>query len=86
MRRFGGAAPRTPLPKGVGMASALVMGVAWLPGGIGASLTGFIADRSSLETGLQSLIIALLIGTVCAIAYPFFFRQAVSGKLLPDAR
>lgn len=62
-------------PRGVGMASALVMGVGWLPGGIGASSTGFIADQSSLTVGLQSLVIPPILGALCALAYAAIYRQ-----------
>jgi FSR family fosmidomycin resistance protein-like MFS transporter len=56
-------------PRGVGLASALAMGLGWLPGGLGASFTGFIADQTSLATALQWLVIAPVLGLVCVLIY-----------------
>jgi MFS family permease len=56
-------------PSRVGLASALVMGLGWAPGGLGASVTGFIADHSTLTTGLQSLALPLLVGIGCTLSY-----------------
>ncbi|MBN1642680.1 MAG: MFS transporter [Anaerolineae bacterium] len=56
-------------PSGVGIASGLVMGIGWLPGGIGASVTGAIADRLSLEWGLRALAVPPLVGLGCILAY-----------------
>jgi FSR family fosmidomycin resistance protein-like MFS transporter len=72
-------------PRGVGLASALVLGLGWLPGGIGASVTGFIADQSSLALGLQSLIIPPVFGVICALGYAFLYRRPISGKVLSEA-
>jgi len=51
-------------PSGVGLASSLVMGLGWAPGGLGAWFTGWLADQSSLAFGLQSLIAVPLLGVV----------------------
>ena len=56
-------------PSGMGVASGLVMGLGWLPAGIGASVTGAIADRVSLEAGLRTLIIPALVGAVFVATY-----------------
>jgi MFS family permease len=56
-------------PSGVGIASGLVMGLGWLPAGIGASVTGAIADRLSLEAGLRTLFVPALIGVGLVIVY-----------------
>jgi FSR family fosmidomycin resistance protein-like MFS transporter len=56
-------------PQGVGLASALVMGLGWLPGGLGASVTGLVADHSSLGGALQLLVIPPILGLVCALIY-----------------
>jgi MFS transporter, FSR family, fosmidomycin resistance protein len=73
-------------PRGVGLASSLVMGLGWLPGGIGASVTGFIADRASLSTGLQSLIIMPIIGIICILIYAVFYRRGSYSEVLSDVR
>ncbi len=62
-------------PRRVGLALALVMGVGWTPGGIGASVTGFVADRSSLTVGLQSLIILPLVGVGAILIYVALQRR-----------
>jgi FSR family fosmidomycin resistance protein-like MFS transporter len=56
-------------PQSVGLASALVMGLGWLPGGIGAWFTGFLADQTSLTTALGWLIVPPVIGLSCALLY-----------------
>jgi FSR family fosmidomycin resistance protein-like MFS transporter len=56
-------------PQGVGLASALAIGLGWLPGGLGASFTGLVADQTSLATALQWLVIAPALGLACALIY-----------------
>lgn len=51
-------------PRGVGLAASLVMGLGWFPGGIGASVTGAIADYSTLTSALHWLMVAPLVGLV----------------------
>ena len=69
-------------PGGVGLASSLVIGLAWTPGGIGASITGYIADQSSLAVGLQWLIIMPLLGVGFALAYAAVQQRAVPQKVV----
>ena len=61
-------------PQRAGMASALVMGIGWLPGGIGAAVTGRLADQYSLTLGLQMLVLAPLVGLICIGLYAVFQR------------
>jgi FSR family fosmidomycin resistance protein-like MFS transporter len=63
-------------PQGIGLASALVMGLGWAPGGLGASFTGFIADHYALSTGLQLLIFPPLLGLACALGYAVLQRRS----------
>jgi FSR family fosmidomycin resistance protein-like MFS transporter len=56
-------------PSRVGIATALVMGLGWATGGIGASVTGLLADRFSLTMGLQSLVVMPLVGVACVVIY-----------------
>jgi FSR family fosmidomycin resistance protein-like MFS transporter len=67
-------------PSRIGLASALVMGLGWAPGGIGASVTGLIADRFSLTIGLQSLILAPIVGVGCVLLYVILQRRSLSGQ------
>ena len=62
-------------PRGVGLASALVMGLGWLPGGIGASFTGFMADQTSLSTALGWLIIPPILGLACTLVYSLIWTR-----------
>jgi FSR family fosmidomycin resistance protein-like MFS transporter len=55
--------------RGVGLASALVIGLGWVPGGIGAAVTGLLADKYSLAIGLRALLIAPIISVVCMLAF-----------------
>ncbi len=56
-------------PNHVGLASALVMGLGWLPAGIGAFVVGRIADQTTLTVGLQSLVFVPLVGFAAIGAY-----------------
>jgi len=67
-------------PARIGLASALVMGLGWAPGGLGASVTGFIADRYSLTVGLQTLIFAPLVGVASVLLYVVLQRRAEVAK------
>ena len=62
-------------PGRVGLATSLVLGLGWVTGGIGAAVTGSLADRFSLTLGLQSLLLAPLVGVVCVIIYAILQRQ-----------
>lgn len=62
-------------PSGVGLASSLVMGIGWAPGGLGAWVTGWLADQSSLAAGLQSLVVVPLLGVVGILAYAALQQQ-----------
>lgn len=73
-------------PRGVGLASSLVMGLGWLPGGIGASVTGYIADYASLNAGLQSLIVMPIIGIICILVYVIWYRRGSYREALSEVR
>jgi FSR family fosmidomycin resistance protein-like MFS transporter len=62
-------------PGGVGTASGLVMGLGWVPGGIGASITGLVADRVSLAAGLRLLALPVFLGAACILAYAIVRRE-----------
>jgi FSR family fosmidomycin resistance protein-like MFS transporter len=63
-------------PRGVGTASGLVMGLGWVPGGLGASLTGVLADRYSLTDALRTLLLPALLSVVSILAYAAIQRAA----------
>lgn len=56
-------------PQSVGFASAMVMGLGWLPAGLGAWVVGNIADGSTLDAGLQSLLYVPLVGLAAVGVY-----------------
>ena len=62
-------------PRGVGLASALVIGLGWAPGGIGASVTGLLADKYSLTVGLHMLLLAPILGLVCMLMFVALQRR-----------
>ena len=62
-------------PRGVGIASGLVMGLGWVPGGIGAWLTGLVADHFSLTVGLRSLALPAVLSAACTLAYTVVRRR-----------
>lgn len=63
-------------PRSVGLASALVMGLGWLPAGLGAWVVGRIADSSTLTGGLTSLLFAPVVGLAAAGLYYLAERAA----------
>lgn len=56
-------------PRSVGLASAMVMGLGWLPAGLGAWVVGTIADSSTLTVGLRSLFFAPIVSLVALSVY-----------------
>lgn len=56
-------------PRGLAMASGLVMGLGWWPGGLGASVTGLLADRIGLDTALSWLTAAPVLGALCMAGF-----------------
>lgn len=62
-------------PRAVGLASALAIGIGWLPAGIGAWVVGVVADRSTLTTGLTTLFAAPLVGLVAVVIYAIRYRR-----------
>lgn len=60
---------RNIIPTRGGLAAALVMGVAWVPSGIGAGLTGIVADRSGLQSALEPLALYPLAGIVLILLF-----------------
>ena len=61
-------------PRGLAMASGLVMGLGWWPGGLGATFTGRLADQVSLESALDGLVIAPVLGALLMAALGLALR------------
>lgn len=56
-------------PGSIGFASAMVMGLGWLPAGLGAWVVGNIADSSTLTDGLRSLLFVPLVSLAAMGVY-----------------
>lgn len=65
-------------PKGLAMASGLVMGLGWWPGGLGATLTGWLADRMTLESALGTLVAAPVLGALLMVVLALAMRSRSS--------
>ena len=57
------------MPRGLGFASGIVIGLPWIGAGIGASITGLIADRFSLQVGMESLVLPAVLSAASILAY-----------------
>jgi MFS transporter, FSR family, fosmidomycin resistance protein len=55
-------------PQGVGLASSMVMGIGWLPFGIGSWMVGRMADQTTLTAALGTLVYIPLVGLAAAAA------------------
>jgi FSR family fosmidomycin resistance protein-like MFS transporter len=55
------------MPGTVGLASSLVLGLGWLPAGIGSWFIGTVADRTSLTGALSSLVLVPSIGVASGL-------------------
>jgi len=62
-------------PRRAAVASGLIMGIGWAPGGLGASFTGYLADRSTLSASLTWLVVPPLIGLACVVAWRWVVRK-----------
>lgn len=60
-------------PQATGLAGSLVMGLGWLPAGIGSWVVGLVADRWSLTTGLTTLMFVPLVGLTAVLLFKWRF-------------
>ncbi len=67
-------------PRSVGLASAMVMGLGWLPAGLGAWVVGNIADSSTLTAGLRSLFFAPVV-SLAALGVYLLVRPRASARV-----
>ncbi len=67
-------------PRSIGFASAMVMGIAWLPAGLGAWTVGHIADASTLTDGLRSLTFVPLVALAGTAVFFVLERRARAGQ------
>ena len=64
-------------PQATGLAGSLVMGLGWLPAGIGSWVVGLVADDSSLTSGLTTLIFVPLVGVTAVLLFRWWFDQKI---------
>ncbi len=57
------------MPSRIALASALVMGLGWVPAGLGASFTGYLADRTSLASAMNALLAPALLAALCVLLF-----------------
>jgi FSR family fosmidomycin resistance protein-like MFS transporter len=62
------------MPRNVGLASGLVLGLAVGGGGIGVAVTGALADTTSLDSALILLPVPILAAIVCFAILPYPWR------------
>jgi len=65
-------------PRGLALASGLVMGLGWWPGGLGASVTGLLADRIGLGAALHWLLVAPVLGALAMAAFVVAQRRRLT--------
>ena len=63
-------------PQATGLAGSLVMGLGWLPAGIGSWVVGLVADRWSLTTGLTTLMFVPMVGLTAVLLFKWRFDEA----------
>ena len=56
-------------PRNIGLAAGTVIGLGYLPGGLGATVVGLVADRDGLLPALGGLHWPLAVGVGCAVVY-----------------
>jgi len=71
-------------PNNIGFASAVVMGLGWLPAGLGAWVVGRIADSAGLTVGLSSLLLVPVVGIAFMGVYAAVPRSALFRAQLAD--
>ncbi len=66
---------RTIMPRRQGLAAALMMGIAWLPAGIGAWVTGYAADHMGIADALHYLVWVPLIGVGAILGFALLSQR-----------
>ena len=66
------------LPRNIGLAGGMIMGLGWLPGGVGASAVGMLADSFGLARALATGVIPLLVGVLAVAGYALLSARGTS--------
>ena len=62
-------------PRNIGLAGGLIMGLGWLPGGVGASAVGMMADNVGLARALATQAVPLAVGVLAIGAYALLLAR-----------
>ena len=62
-------------PRNLGLAGGLIMGLGWLPGGVGASAVGMMADNVGLARALATQVVPLAVGVLAMGAYALLLAR-----------
>ena len=65
-------------PRNIGLAGGMIMGLGWLPGGVGASAVGMMADSFGLARALATGVIPLLVGVLAVGGYALLSARGAS--------
>ena len=65
-------------PRNIGLAGGMIMGLGWLPGGVGASAVGMMADSFGLARALATGVIPLLVGVLAVGGYAVLSARGTS--------
>lgn len=68
-------------PGNVGVVSGLMLGLAVGVGGLGVSVTGWIADMTTLTLGLATIPLAIVLAVPLFLAVPYPWKSLVRGRL-----
>jgi FSR family fosmidomycin resistance protein-like MFS transporter len=63
------------LPRNIGLASGMMLGLAIGVGGLGIAVNGFIADHYSLTVALGTIPVPILAALVCMIVLPYPWKS-----------
>lgn len=63
------------LPRNIGLASGMMLGLAIGVGGLGVAVNGFIADHYSLAVALGTIPVPILAALVCMIVLPYPWKS-----------
>jgi FSR family fosmidomycin resistance protein-like MFS transporter len=66
-------------PSNTALAAGIVMGIGYLPGGVGAGVTGLVADTAGLAAALGTLYLPVLIAGAVVLVY-LVGRRAVATR------
>lgn len=75
---------RRMIPTRGGLAAALVMGIGWVPSGIGAGVTGALADRIGLDGAMSTLPWPPLLGLALILLFALLARSRFGTESMPS--